>query len=68
MKSLKENALVQEMNVEEMTNVNGGSLLVAAAVVAIAALMTTCSNNSVHISIGHGTGNNVAVGDSIQNK
>lgn len=60
-------AMMQEMSVQEMSDVNGGSLLLTiAALIATGLTLNMCSNN--HISVGHGTGNNVAVGDSIQNK
>lgn len=60
-------AMIQEMSVQEMSDVNGGSLLLTiAALIATGLTLNMCSNN--HISVGHGTGNNVAVGDSIQNQ
>ncbi len=60
-------AMMQEMSVQEMSDVNGGSLLLTiAALIATGLTLNMCSNN--HISVGHGTGNNVAVGDSIQNQ
>lgn len=60
-------AMMQEMSVQEMSDVNGGSLLLTiAALVAAGLTLNMCSNN--HVSVGHGTGNNVAVGDSIQNQ
>lgn len=59
--------MMQEMSVQEMSDVNGGSLLLTiAALIATGLTLNMCSNN--HISVGHGTGNNVAVGDSIQNQ
>lgn len=67
MKSTKNNALMQEMSMIEMENVNGGSLLLIGLAVTTTILLTSCTNNSISINIGHGTGNNVAVGDSIQN-
>ena len=48
----------------------GGSItaivLTVAALLAGGLTVNMCSNN--HVSLGHGTGNNVAVGDSIQNQ
>ena len=68
MKKLNENALMQEMNMNEMGSINGGSLLVAGVCALVVAVsVTMCSNNQTEITVGHGTGNHVAVGDSIQN-
>lgn len=68
MKNLHGNALMQEMGINEMEAITGGSLLVAGICAAVLAVsITMCSNNQTEITIGHGTGNHVAVGDSIQN-
>lgn len=70
MKKNNEFAMMQEMSVQEMNDVNGGSItaivLTVAALLAGGLTVNMCSNN--HVSLGHGTGNNVAVGDSIQNQ
>ncbi|MDE5761039.1 hypothetical protein [Bacteroides sp.] len=66
MKKTNEFATMQEMSVQEMNEVNGGSLLVWAVLAVGSITISMCSNN--HVSTGQGTGNNVAIGDSIQNK
>lgn len=65
MKSLGNSALMQEMNVNEMQEMNGGFLLVLGCCALIAVTVNMCSNNEVNV--GHGSGNHIAVGDSIQN-
>lgn len=65
MKNFKENALMQEMNVNEMQEMNGGIFLVLVCCALVGVTVNMCSNNEVNI--GHGTGNHIAVGDSIQN-
>ncbi len=56
-----------EMSESELCEVNGGSLLVLACCAIAAIALSSCSNNRVEITIGHGSNNNIAVGDSIQN-
>ena len=53
------------MNLNEMQETSGGSLFVLACCALVAVTVNMCSNNEVNV--GHGTGNHVAVGDSIQN-
>ena len=65
MKNLNENALMQEMNLNEMQETSGGSLFVLACCALVDVIVNMCSTNEVNV--GHGTGNHVAVGDSIQN-
>lgn len=66
MRNFENNAMMQEMSLQEMKDVNGGLIGILACLFVGGLSISMCSDN--HISVGHGTGNNVAVGDSIQNK
>lgn len=59
--------VIREMSASELNDVNGGSLLVLACCAIAAVTVSMCSNNHVEVNVGHGSGNHVAVGDSIQN-
>lgn len=65
MKNLNDSALMQEMNVNEMQEMNGGIFLALVCCALVGVTVNMCSHNEVNI--GHGTGNHIAVGDSIQN-
>lgn len=64
---MKTENLIKEMSVAEMMDANGGGFLVFACCVIAAVTVSMCSNNNVEVNVGHGSGNHVAVGDSIQN-
>lgn len=49
-----------------MKDTNGGLIRMLVYLLVGRILILMCSDN--HVIIGHGSGNNVAVGDSIQNK
>ena len=55
------------MRTSELKDVSGGSLIVFACCAIAAVTVSMCSNNNVEVNVGHGSGNHVAVGDSIQN-
>lgn len=65
MENLKNSALIQEMSANEMQYVDGGFFLALACCAVLAVTVNMCSNNEVNV--GHGSGNHIAVGDSIQN-
>ena len=59
--------VIREMRTSELKDVSGGSLIVFACCAIAAVTVSMCSNNNVEVNVGHGSGNHVAVGDSIQN-